>query len=363
MRIQLKSKVPWFLQDILANRKFFYPFSKRVGYIGWLGKNNLGDEAMYFAFCKLFENLKVFPFKYTDKIRLYEKYMRQKAYRAVFLGGGTLINYKRSYLESLKLAQQFFEQTFVFGSGVNSPEFWSKIQGSVDNLKEWVDCLSRCKFVGVRGPLSKKILDQAGLYNAKVIGDPALYLADKKIEQKKKIKRIGINLGISYGRVWGNEEEILNYIVRFAKVISNDGWNITLFPVWKEDLEYVEEAARRIGNSVLICYEYKSVERSMDFLRSCDVFMGEKLHSVILSMCAYTPSIMLEYRPKCLDFMMSMDLEEFNVRTDSLSIDLLVHLLDKLYTNLEFYQKKIEQKVNYYKNIQSEKRTMISKLI
>ena len=86
------------------------------------------------------------------------------------------------------------------------------------------------------------------------------------------------------------------------------GWEITFLPVWEDDLPYIEEAARRINKQVKIFRKYRSVPDTLRFMESRDVFIGEKLHSVALACCAYTPSIMLEYQPKCRDFMTSLDL-------------------------------------------------------
>jgi polysaccharide pyruvyl transferase WcaK-like protein len=43
-----------------------------------------------------------------------------------------------------------------------------------------------------------------------------------------------------------------------------------------------------------------------------------KLHATVLATCALTPSIMLEYRPKCRDYMQSIGQDRFTFKTDSL---------------------------------------------
>lgn len=349
--------------SILNNWRYITSIKKRIGYIGWLGHGNIGDESMYIAFKKLFSKFTVLPFKYTEKLEIFEKIRRKKLYNAVFLGGGTLINYSRGSLETLKVAQMKYSPTFVLGTGVRNSIFWNRINGKQNSIEEWIECLEKCKFVGVRGPLSKEILRNNGFNKAVVTGDPAIFLAKDNIVDKKGLKKLGINIGTSNGLMWGNEENVLEFIVKFVKVMINDKWKITFLPVWKQDISYIEEAVKRIGNSVSIFYEYSSIKKMMAFLEDCDLFIGEKLHSVILAMCTYTPSIMLEYRPKCLDFMMSMGLEKYNIRTDSLDLDLLFGLLEELYKNLECIQGGIYEKVNYYKKIQDEKSDVITDFI
>ena len=44
--------------------------------------------------------------------------------------------------------------------------------------------------------------------------------------------------------------------------------------------------------------------------------VGERLHAVVLAAAAGVPSVMLEYQPKCLDFMESIGRTDWCVRTD-----------------------------------------------
>jgi len=358
----MNSIISSFLVKRKENERYLVPSSTTIGYIGWLGYHNLGDEAMYSAFKKMFLEFKVLPFKYNQRIKLYEKVMRKKFFDGVFLGGGTLIN-GNNYLVRFQLAQQKYKHSFVFGSGVRNPEYWSSLKSYKNCLQEWCTSLEKCEFVGVRGPLSKRILNDYGFCNSEVIGDPALFLVKDEIKKKKKEKRIGINIGVSDGNVYGGEKEVLNFIVGFTKTIINEGWKVTFLPAWNKDIKYIKEAARQINRQVDFFYDYESPTKVMNFLENCDLFIGEKLHSVILAMCVHTPAIMLGYRPKCLDFMMSMGLEEFHIRTDKLSIDLIINLMDKLYKNTEYYQENINLKATYYKQVQREKSDIVKKIL
>ncbi|MFH1771971.1 MAG: polysaccharide pyruvyl transferase family protein [Candidatus Omnitrophota bacterium] len=350
-------------KSIVHNRHYLTAKEGTLGYIGYLGHGNFGDEAMYVAVQRLFNDINILPFKFSNKIELLEKIKSRKIYKAVLLGGGTLINSKGS-LSELKIAQDRYGLSFVFGAGVKNPDFWDRFAKGENFLKEWVQLLKKCQFVGVRGPLSKKILEQNGFYGAEIIGDSALSLARNNISSKNKRKKVGVNFGFSGGKAWGNDNDFLAFMAKFTKVIIEKGWEVTFLPVLRDDIPYIEDVARRVGKSeVKLIYEYMNIERTLDFLEDCDLFIGEKLHSVILAKCVYTPSIMLEYRPKCLDFMMSLGLEDFNIRIDVLSIELMLHLIDKLYKNLDLYQQKIYQKVDYFRNIQKDKRDKITDML
>lgn len=338
------------------------PFKRRIGYIGWVGFGNLGDEIMFEAFKRLFCQFDVLPFKFTHKIELFEKIKKREMFQAVCQGGGTLINAK-GYHEKYRIAQERYGKTFVFGTGVRNPIFWNRVKNWQDSLNEWLEILNKSIFVGVRGPISQQLLCERGFDKAEVIGDISLSLAKPGIIAKKRRKVIGINIGVSDSGQWGRDDDILEFIVKFANIMLSKKWNIKFMPVCEKDLLFIKTAARKIGRGVSVFNEYKSMRKIMQFFETCDLFVGEKMHSVILAMCSYTPSIMLEYRPKCLDFMMSMGLEKFNMRTDNLSLDLIIDNINELYDNTEIIQKKIFDRVSYYKDIQRKRSNFISAAI
>jgi len=332
----------------IRNFKYIPLFGNRIGYIGWLGHGNLGDEAMYKATQMAFNRNDILLYKYHNKMQYLENIMKKRIYKFVMLGGGTLINTRGSGGQ-LRLAQNLNYPTAVFGSGVRNPEFWDRIPGESNLLGEWITILKQCESVGIRGPISQSILEQNGFHKAEVIGDPVLFLARPNIEEKAMNKKLGLNIGTSYGRIWGKEEEVLDFIVKFAHIMIDKAWEITFVPVWDQDLPYIEEAVRRINKHINIFLKYKSLEDTLRFIESCDIFIGEKLHSVALACCTYTPSIMLEYRPKCRDFMASLDLQKYNIRTDCLDNEHIITLCSELYENNSLMQRHIYDRVIAFK--------------
>jgi polysaccharide pyruvyl transferase WcaK-like protein len=129
----------------------------------------------------------------------------------------------------------------------------------------------------------------------------------------------------------------------------------------KKDVVCIKEIVKKIHKRVSVFCDYTSVYKTLESLSKCDLFIGQKLHSVALAMCAYTPSIMLEYKPKCLDFMLLMDMENFNIRTDQLSVEKLLFLSKKMYMELEYFREKIQKKVHHYKQIQKDRANTICK--
>jgi polysaccharide pyruvyl transferase WcaK-like protein len=326
-----------------------FNFGKRIGYLGWIGHGNLGDEAIYQATGMAFNHNYLLPYEFARTTQILQRIINKHLYKFVMLGGGTLIKNQSRYEVLFREAQKLNYPTVVFGSGVRSPEFWDRIPGNSNVLSEWIPLLEQCKFVGVRGPISKSILEQNGFHKAIVLGDPALLLAQPDIKSKVMNKKLGLNIGISDGKVWGKEEEILDFIVNFVRIMIDKGWEITFVPVWDKDIPYIKEAMRRINKQVGLFQKYNSVRDTLEFIESCDIFIGEKLHSVVLACCTYTPSIMLEYRPKCRDFMTSLDLQKYNIKTDCLDNEHIMTLCDQLYENNSIMQRYIFDKVTAYK--------------
>ena len=67
-----------------------------------------------------------------------------------------------------------------------------------------------------------------------------------------------------------------------------------------------------------------------DALRSCRVFVGEKLHSIVLAATVTPPALALGYHPKCLDFQESLQRGDYAVCTDRLEVSDLVDRVDEL---------------------------------
>jgi hypothetical protein len=93
-----------------------------LGYIGWVGHRNLGDEAMFERVSKAFPEFKLVPFLPESGERLISRWNVGPAiFDGVLFGGGTLIN-----CEFAGLAQFVRENhvpIYTVGTGVGSPGF------------------------------------------------------------------------------------------------------------------------------------------------------------------------------------------------------------------------------------------------
>ncbi len=127
---------------------------------------------------------------------------------------------------------------------------------------------------------------------------------------------LGLNIGQADGCMWGSEDTVLDEYVKLATLARQAGWRVKWFVVYPPDLSITEKAAQLSGTSGEIQKIYTDVGQYLELVRTLSTFVGMKLHATALASCAYVPSVMLEYRPKCRDFMQSSGQDEMTVRTD-----------------------------------------------
>ncbi len=354
----VKAQISALLEDI----GFLTTSKPKVAYHGCVYEN-LGDKILLNAFRALFSpDFFLYSKHYWGKL-LRMSGQEHTPFLVSFLGGGTLINVSKSFLELMMKCKA--RVNVVFGTGVADPTFLNSLKNSYCDIPSWVDYLNTCKYIGVRGPHSASILRDGGVnQEIKVIGDPALWFADSTVKKKQMTKTIGINLGYTNGNLWGgSDEKIASVMISFIKHLVQSGWHLKFFPVWKEDIPFLTHIIRSAGliPQEVVLGNYMNVHRFKKELRKVDLFIGEKLHSVILAACTYTPHIMIEYRPKCRDFMESLNLGQYNLRCDKLEPEMLMHLSETIYEKTESIQEYLFTKVNMIRsNLIKEARSIIT---
>lgn len=283
------------------------------GYLGWSGRGNVGDDSIYQGIRRLHPETKWLPGICSGKgIRLAARLGLDGPafFETVVLGGGTLISpgYSRLWVEELlRLGQTVWS----CGTGVGSAG-WT--QDPDPDISLWHAPLSDFRSVAVRGPISKERLEAIGIRNVKVCGDLALGLALDEIRPLADPPLLGINLSVparieDCPQVTPAIEVVQNVAKRW---IQNNG-DILPVALARDDLPVLREFCRRTRvdpNQIVAARNPLSVREA---LSTCSALVGIRLHSAVLATCVGVPPIMLGYREKCLDFMLSMDLEEAHI--------------------------------------------------
>jgi polysaccharide pyruvyl transferase WcaK-like protein len=315
---------------------------KRVLYYGWLGHRNLGDEALFCANKTLLPQLRLVP------------YERRKRWgpspKACVLGGGTYINDKDS-VEIIAAIQRTMPFVF-FGVGVQNPHYWSATAGYKDTRAQWTHILRDSPLVAVRGPHSAETLQNQGYGHARIVGDPALTLADRTLALRDG-RHIGLNLGDTRGRLWGGDDGFVYRAIRdVARRLVRDGFRVSLFAVCPDDTVALSKLRREVGGAIELHSHYDWTPAVAAYFRSVDLFVGLKLHSVVLAHCAYVPALMIEYRPKCADYMASLGLEDLTFRSDRLDVDELYEAIHDLRQNRRDHQEALFTRIGSLRDSQ-----------
>lgn len=293
--------------------RYTRPSGPRLAYIGGVhGGQNLGDEALRYAAENLFFRCTVLEFPRKPHLARLAKVVLPL--NNAVMAGGTLINQKDIWLDVVAKYIPKIPNFIVYGTGVAHPEFWH------DRRREWSELLKECTFVGVRGPLSAQLLADVHFYQVEVVGDPALVFAFDQWDQSDSYipESIGINIGWDRAKQWGTQEHIFSEAARLATLARITGWKVKWFVVCPADIEITYRLATASGTTSDICHVYNDPVKYMTLVKSCSVFVGTRLHSVVLATCAYVPSLMLAYRPKCMDYMLSIGQEDYVIRTDKM---------------------------------------------
>jgi len=337
--------------------------------MGWTHNNNLGDEVIFAAFKKLFGD--IFTFRQKNGLSYFNKIMKNLHYDLLFFGGGQLINKTTSnpyekYGYYTLFKEMKANRKIIFGTGVIDPSFWKYACGVDSRNAMWAKLLNEyADYIGVRGAMSREFLLSWGVKKpVKIIGDLSLIFSKDRIQKKKYTKTIGINISSTSNILWGKNDDIfLNKMVKVLSTLKKEGWDIRFFPVCPKDLMTTQKIAGILNIPANnINTDYLSLTNFFAKVSEVDVFVGEKLHSTIFALCTHTPAIMLDYRPKCYEFMESFDLLDYNIRIDKLKVENLLEKIDHLYNSIDILQKHIHSKCSFYKKLLQEEAKTVMKL-
>lgn len=319
----------------------------KISYVGWIGYGNIGDQALYLASKRLLKDYDLSLDCLWSGQNKVQRLIRNYGSKVTFFGGGTIIP-----LWFTKGKNKRRNLNFAFGLGVRNPSFWGNFESSVINdFREW-----KLDRISVRGYISQKLLADWGI-ESEVIGDPVLHLQPKERKDICKSGSVVINIGKSEGNIHGfNETKVLKEVTKFCQYLENKGYNLILIPFWSKDVNYIKELHGQLKRATFKNYVKNdiiaddAISEIIDIISECDFLVGEKLHSIVLSAACYKPFISLEYQPKCFDFSSSVGFEDYNIRTDLLSFEILVEKYTDLMKNEKMMIDKLTSNVNDFRN-------------
>lgn len=328
------------------SRRYEAPDRLSIRYVGWTGRQNFGDEAMLSAVSRLFSWAEMDTEGENNDL--------------LMLGGGTLIN--RGYLRHLRPLDSPRIERVTFGTGVANPDYWGEPR---EKPSDWIDFLSTCAYVGVRGPMSRSILEEWGSKREiEIVGDPALSLTpDPKVEQIDG--RIVVCPAWSRGLLWGDSDE--DVIGTFARLVErlratgHDVWALSAFP--GDDRHIIDMMRKANASDLPYLAAHDEPQAGLDLLASAQLVVSERLHGAVLAAAAGVVPVMVEYRPKLRDFGESVGLGELVIRTDSLSGDSLIELVEDAYRRRFELAPGMTERVEAFRSRQSAAADSIHKIM
>ncbi len=283
----------------------------RVAYLGWLGRGNLGDEAMYRA---VVENCQVHV-RPAPLHAIARALARGVRIETLILGGGTLIGRDEwaTRLEGI-LAAAKVTRLVVLGTGCEDVERALQFGIATEaGLRRWTSLLADAEQVGVRGPDSRATLAGLGI-SSEVVGDPALLAYNVGPSRHSRGGQVGVSVADVADGLGRDRKSQLAMVRDALRFLSDKG----LEPVWFSMTPEDERLAHRLAGQAEVRPYDRDLTALAEFLDGCSVVLAERLHGGILAMTRGVPAVLIGYKPKVLDFARSVGCEPCVVDLESL---------------------------------------------
>ncbi|HEX4123383.1 MAG TPA: polysaccharide pyruvyl transferase family protein [Tepidisphaeraceae bacterium] len=350
----------------------YFTRNRVAGYIGWVGNGNIGDEAIFAVFRRLFPRHQALLFdREPIEISLHRRFVSGEPFHDfVTVGGGTLFSF-RCYYYQLDAAMRSGAPVWTFGTGLDDPELMKSNGGEpcapkqrehMALLRDFVGLLKDVPLVTVRGPRTARVLQGLGLWGAQVIGDPALSACEPGDLPGRR--RAAINLAMVKDRA---HPEMMRVISAFRGAVSyllDKGWHVDFVPTARGDRYMGKKLVRQFfSDRVQVLPELASPRRFIDRMATYDLVIGERLHSLVLSAGSGVPCIGLEYSPKCRDFMESIGMERFCLDSDELTAHTLIAAIDEADDTSAELNRTLNERCSAYRRMQRDAAAQVAKLV
>lgn len=317
---------------------------KTLLYLGYAGFDNLGDDICFDAFCQWAQPLGAFVrvarYDLRNKRTIGELHAGTPL-AGVMIGGGSLLQ-GCAFVEPALEAARLNLPLWMFGTGIDyfteayarrladdaqpagAPQMFDGKELKEDALRA---ILQKCRFAGVRGPLTRRYLAAlAAPDKTAVIGDPGLiYQPREDASMLFDHPALGgrfaaLNWGGSFGSIFGcNEQRTMTQAVAGARHLIARGYKLLIYPMWPGDIEPCHRIHQAIGrpDACALAVKVYPADAVCTMLKKAEVSAGLKLHAAVMSVRMGAPFLSLGYRSKCFDFALSGGFAERCVSTAS----------------------------------------------
>lgn len=297
-------------------------FKKKIGYLGFVGQNNIGDDLLLESIQHLLQtaivdSYKLYPKRHHPKIKDYDLFV---------CGGGTLLSaLQTEWMNCLWQVKESGVPLAIFGTGVQPGNHFKKLKANEEGRKRLVEIINYAALVGVRGPDSKEELVKLGCEEKKIqiIGDPALgYPLKSKVDKNQFLGQRGASVGICIGfsgyNTYASEDHIAETVTQFCRHLLKTGYNVVFFPMRDEDIKLQQAVVRSLEHdNVRAIDKVLSIPLAFNLIQEMDVLIAGKLHPGVMATVVGVPFVTYAYEPKCIDYAKSINYLESIVKTDA----------------------------------------------
>ncbi len=202
----------------------------------------------------------------------------------------------------------------------------------------------RAVAITVRDNQSKRLLREWGVYDVKVLADPAFavgYDGEKALNREKRVTLTARN--------WLGNTEDSNRLL--AEVIDwlyeKKGLKVAFIPfqtAYENDLDRFKQIAHLVENkAALELLEAEDYPQAMEMIGRSELVIGMRLHSIIFAVLTQTPFLAISYSKKVKDFVETIALSEYCLDYKKLELQAVQRLIENALEERKSIEQKLEK--------------------
>ena len=176
------------------------------------------------------------------------------------------------------------------------------------SIKAVESTLTLVDYITVRDNHSKEFLVKIGVDEKKIFlsTDPVINLRkdDSFINASQGTKKVCFSL-----RNW-KDSDVTGKISKLAERLIQNGMECHFIPFYhKEDLQLIDQIEEILGNKAVYYKDKLSTNNAFDIIKTMDVMVGVRLHSLIFAAAANVPIVAVSYDHKVDHFVNSVNMK------------------------------------------------------
>lgn len=341
---------------------------KNIALIGYYGFNNAGDDAILYSIIRSLKqrdqkiNITVLSNNPEKTTRRYEVVSKNRwkwldvlktitSSDVLVFGGGSLLQDVTStrsldyYLIIARLGLWFRKKVYFMAQGIGP----LKLDAS---KKKVAKTLNKVSLITVRDSDSKQKLLDMGIVEPRIeiTADMVFSLYRNEIERSfghKLLERNQIDVsenaklvGISV-RHWKNLTQYKKKIAELVDALMDKGFQALFIPFhFPDDVGCARDVAKQMNHEPYILKDECTTLEMLGVLSSLDVFVGMRLHGLVMASVMGIPSVGISYDPK-IEAAIEMIGQVSGGRVENIDSDKIIYDVQQLSLDREEYQENV----------------------